>query len=49
MRSPFRHDCGRLASHRVVELLPERSAEAVGTWLARHQKDRAFFSANSIS
>jgi transposase len=25
-----------LASHRVVELLPERSAETVGTWLARY-------------
>jgi transposase len=25
-----------LASHRVVDLLPERSAAAVGAWLARH-------------
>jgi transposase len=29
-----------LASHRVVELLPERSAEMVGAWLAQHPSIR---------
>jgi transposase len=29
-----------LASHRVVDLLPERSAETVGAWLARHPSIR---------
>jgi transposase len=43
-----------LASHRVVELLPERSAEAVGAWLARHPsitvvcRDRSSLYADAI-